>query len=511
MRLPSPSPAKKYLLLCLAFFPLVVFFAFSKPWGLGTDFWDTAAAVRELSVHPLHPGHHLFHGLPGQASARFHPYTLFWGLFKRATGLDIFATMGLAGIANYLLFMAGLFLFISDRFKSRSFPMLVFLIMLWVWGSGYAQANAYHLKMFLITLPYVGFFAFGASLIALYFLNRFCERGTGRSLLFYALISVLAFVTHPITGLFCYIASLALLLEARKWKALFFLQSVPLLALGASLLWPYFRYGEIFTRNAATSAPASPLFQNQIFALGPALIGLPVCVLFAARKKQLFILSGIAACLLIYGVSFAGQIAIGGRFILFSAFFLHLAISVYARDIGLFDLHQIGRSFRSDGLYVLLIFVLLVVPGVYRSWEMAGHLFFDRPFRIHGFRSPIKPYLSLFGHLSSGDVVLAADWREAFPIPATTGARIVEPRHSFTFLMAEEAARRKKDTSSFFREPLSREERISLIKQYEVTHLLVNLKDEAAWHPSFREGLEAMACELAREGSAVLYTVLPGL
>lgn len=506
----SASHQKKYVIVCIALLPLVVFFSFSKPWGLSMDFWDTAAAVRELSIHPLQPSHHLY-VLPGQASARFHPYTLFWGLFKRTTGLGIFPTMGLAGIVNYLIFMVGLYFFVSDKFKSRSLPILTFLTMLWVWGYGYSQANAYHLEMFLVTLPYVGFFAFALSLNALYFLNRFCAGNKGRDLSLYAILSIVAFVTHPITGLFCYAASFALLVECRKWRKLIVLQSIPLLAMGSSLLWPYFSYWDLFTKNAVTSSFPSPLFQNQIPALGPALLGFPVVLFYGLRKKHSFILYGLSLSLFIYILSFFGNVPIGSRFILFAAFFIHLALAIYIQDIGLFDLQKMRDSLRSDGLLIIVFIVIIIFPGVLRVREMAGFLLFDKPIRIHGYQSPIKPYLFLSRHLSAGDVVLSSNWRAGFPLPAITGARIVEPRHLHSLLMSEEADGRKKDALSFFQDPLSREGRISLLKKYRITHILIDLKDEASWHPSFREGLAAIAGEVAREGTIILYKILSSL
>ncbi len=194
---------------------------------------------------------------------RFNPYTLVWGLIERVTHLDILATMGIAGIANFIILMTGLFFFVSDKFKSRSLPTYVAFTMVWVWGSGYGYSNAYHLETLLVTLPYASIFAFGLSLNALYFLNRYVSRGRSSDLLLYALISGLAFLSHPVTGFFCYLAALGLLLENGDWRRVFFLQWVPLLALGAALVWPYFSFWDLFTRNAVTAELRSPLFRGK--------------------------------------------------------------------------------------------------------------------------------------------------------------------------------------------------------------------------------------------------------
>ena len=495
---------QKYLAVCFLFSPLVVFFSLAKPWGLETDFWDTAAAVRELSVRPFHPSHPLL-SLPAQFSPRFNPYTLFWGLIKQATRLDIFTTMGLAGITNFVIFMTGLFLFVSDKFKNRSLPVYAFLTMLWVWGSGYGHSNAYHLEMLLITLPYASFFAFGLSLNALYFLNRYITGSRWHDLLFYAATSALAFVSHPVTGCFCYLAALAVLLENGNWKTLISLQGVPLLALGGALLWPYFSYWDLFTKNSVITTLRSPLFSRQIQALGPALIGVPIVIFYASRKRYSFILIGLVLCSLFYGFSFLGNIQIGARFILFAVFFLHLGIALYLAEAKVSRLSELQKSFHADGALLFLLFVLLVIPVPFRVGGMAGLLFPDGHIRLHGYASPVKPYLFLSRHLTGGDVVLASDWQEGFLLPAITGCRIIEPRNSFTLLIKEESLQRKKDVAAFFQGPLTLEERIEFLRRYRATHILVDLKDEPSWHVSFKESLGVIGTEIARDGAVILY------
>jgi hypothetical protein len=486
----------------VAFLSLVLFFLLSKPWTLGLDFWETAATVRELSIHPFHPNHPLY-ALPGDQSARFNPYTLFWGILKRVTGMEIFSTMVIAGLVNYLIFSVGLFLFVSDKFGSRSLPLLTFVIMLWVWETGYIYANAYHLYAFLITLPYVGVFAFALTLNSLYFLNRFCTEGKKRDLLFYIVLSVVVFITHPITGLFCYATSSALLMEFKQWKRLLILQGIPLFALGCSLLWPYFSYADLFTKNAVTSAVQSPLFHNQISALGFALLGIPIMIFYAWKKQHSFILYGFLLCAIIYGFSFFADIPIGSRFILYSTFFLHLSLALFVQNAVILNSQH---SLRFPKFLFVLIFIL-IIPGIYRVREMAQQIIFDQGSGIHG-RSPIQPYLFLIGQLTDGNIVLAADWREGFPIPAITGARIVEPRNSFTLLMQQESAQRKANAQSFFLSPLSHEKRISMIRKYMITHILINLKDQTKWDPSFREDLTSIATEAGRNGSIILYKIV---
>ncbi len=497
---------KNFLVLFLLLLPLVVFFSFSKPWGVDYDFWETAATVREVSVNFFHPSNPIL-SLPGDTSPRFVPYTLFWGLFKKITHFGIFATMGIAGVTNYFIFIFGLYRFISKQFRIDSLPTYTFATMLLIWGSGYTWANAYHLEMFFVTLPYVGFFAFGLSLNALYYLNCYCEENKWRDLVYYSLLSMISFVTHPITGVFCFVAALALLLTCGHFKRAVFLLGIVPLAFGISLIWPYFSYWHTFTNGVGQDWFESPLFSGTIGALGSSVMGFSIVGIYALRGKYMFLLYGLLFCSFIYIISRFGGILIGGRFIFFSAFFLHLAIALYIKQNKILSLKKIGDSFRTDGLTIIVIFMLLAPSGIYRVKEMRKHIFrfHDGPSQIYSYNSPAEPYLFLSKHLSYSDVLLV-DANEGWVVPAITGARVVAPQ-KLNPLIVEESNLRKRDVAKFFKSRLSSEDRIRLIAKYHVTHILINLKNEKDWDPSFIKDLGLIGIEKARENTVILYKV----
>ncbi len=198
-------------------------------------------------------------------------------------------------------------------------------------------------------------------------------------------------------------------------------------------------------------------------------------------------------------ISFLGNVQIGSRFILFAVFFLHLGIALYLKETGAFSIGGLTDSLKTNGELLILLFALLIIPGVFRTSGMAG--------LVSGEISPVTPYLFLSKHLSPDDVVLASDWREGYPLPAITGCRIVEPRHSFTLLIGDESVQRKKDAAAFFRDSLTSEERLELLRKYGATYILIDLKDEPGWHPSFRESLVVLALETAREKDVILYRI----
>ena len=385
---------KSYLIFCLVFLPFVVFFAFCKPWEITYDLWITAAAVRELSINFFHPSNPII-DLPGYSSPRFVPYTMIWGLFKNITHLNIFTTMGIAAVTNYFIFIVGLYRFVSKQFKNDSLPVYTFFVMLLIWGTGYGWANAYRLEMFLINLPYVGFFNFGLSLNALYYLVCYCEKNKRYDLLLYSLLSIIAFNNHTISGLFCFVAAFAVLLTNVNFKKLILLQSIPLLAFGISLFWPYFSYWDIFIKGTTEVWFKTRLFSHQSRALGLLIVGLPIIIYYALKRKYLLLLYGFLLCSFIYLFSAFRHIFIGGRFIFFIAFFLHLAMSLFLREHNMLNVKKIVESFRTNGLIMVFVFTIFIPSIMNRTEEMKLHLkrTVDKPFKIHTYDSPVKPYL----------------------------------------------------------------------------------------------------------------------
>ena len=506
----APRWKRLYIVLCLVLFLPVVFFAFSRPYELGYDFWETAATVRELAARPFHPTNPIL-ALPEQDAGRFVPYTVFWGLFKRLTGLGIFPTMALAAAANYWLFVFGLYRFVSRQFKSESLPSFLLVTMLLVWGKGYQYASAYHLEMFLVTSPYVGFFSFGLSLLALSYLTAYCDNGAWRNLVLYAVFSIIGFVTHAPAGVFCYVTAGAVLLARGNVRRLVLMQGVPLLALGACLVWPYFSFLDLFF--SATTKGTFPAFftKRQVRALGPALVGIPIVAYDAVRRRHLFVCLGFLFCLAIYLVAIVGRIAFVARFIIFIGFFLQVGIALFMDRSFVGSAAGVRRRLGWQRGVALVVAVGLLIPSVYFRWvEMDRHVerVVGGKYGVHRYLSPARNLFFLARHVSYGDVVIT-DPREGWPVPAISGARVVAPLYFMALFSGSYEARRT-DVREFFEGDLSLEAREAIVDKYGVTHILVNLKRQKRWDESFRRDLDGLGVEIGRDGPIVLYEVAAG-
>ena len=497
--------ARGYLVLCLALLPLVVFFVLVRPWAQTADFWETAATVRAVSQNFFHPDNPLL-ALPGDTSPRFTPFTLWWGAVMKS-GLNVFAVMALAGIANYLLFVTGLFRFVRGEFRSLTLPIYVLITMLIVWGTGYGQANGYQLRIFLEQLPYVGFFTYGICFHALVFLRRYLIGKRWEDLVWYAALMIVAFLTHPITAAFGFATAVAVLAAEKNWHQLILMQAIPLLSVAVSLVWPYFDYWSVLTRGSSEAWFDAPLFRNQVEALGPALIGIPIAVYFAIKKRHLMVVYGLTFCAAIYAAAYFLQILIGSRFLFYATIFLHLAIAIYLYEHAIHRRRTLDAWLHGHGYLLIIVFMLFVPSLWYRAHEMAKHLhrFYRPPLHFQTYKSPARDFFFLENQLDASNVVMAED-TTGWVVPAISGAKIVSPQKGDPLITGEVTARRA-STKAFFTEQIPTRGRLAILRHYHVTHVLLNEAQREQWDESFLQDLGQISSPQARSGPIVLYRI----
>jgi hypothetical protein len=491
---------RAYLRACLILTALVALFNFSHPYSLFADTWEHAAAVRAVAENFLHPSNPLL-ALPGSTSPRFTPYTLLWGAVMKMTGLSVFTVMGMAALANFLLLASGLYRFVLRQFRREALPMYALFTMLWVWGAGYAWANAYQLEQLLVTLSYAGLFTFAVSFHALASLRFFCDTGRWRHLTAYAILSALAFVTHPITALFCFASALAMLLAEGGIARALLLQAVPLLALAAALAWPYFNYWDVLTKGSSESWFQTPLFSDPWRATGTSVIGYPLILYYALKRRHLFLLYGLLLCVFGYAFSRVEGILIGGRFLFFLMVFLHLAIAVYLEEQGFLSWKALRDSLRGNGLSMVLIFLLVVPPGLSRVRGLSAQ--FRRVLD-----PPARPYFFIENRLASTDVVMAEP-DDGQILPAITGARVVAQAKGDPLIQTE-IERRKADARRFFADGTSLEDRRQLLRRYHATHVLIHRPQAGAPRPSVFMDMDRLGRREAETRALALYRISAG-
>jgi len=500
--------ARSYWIICLLLLPAAIFSAFDRPWVQTADMWETAAAIRAASVNPFHPSNPLL-PLPGDTSPRFVPYVIFWGAVGHATGWGVFTVVGLAGVVNFLLFVSGLARWITLQFKDPRVAPVLLVVMLTVWGTGYAYANGYEFGHFLDTLSLVGMFVYGVSFHALAFLRRYLDQSRWGSLLAYALLSVLAFVTHPITAAFLFVAAGAMLLSEGNLKRTLLFQIVPLVAVGLAMFWPYFSYWQVITDGSTENWFPHTLFSGQIPAMGAALLGIPLAIYYYRKRRYMAAVLGAFFCLAIYALCGATRIFIGNRFILYGAIFLHLLIALYLLE----NRPQWWKNIslrQPRSLFKLAMVLVLFVPALYFRGGEVIRLTRDVAHRALGSNHPETTsdrFSFLSGQLTPSDIVLAED-DTGWPVPAISGARLVSQQKGNP-LIESEVERRRADARKFFLESLSIEQRRELLKRYKVTHIVLDMWHRDTWDSMLFQQLTQIAREQIVQNKIAVYRVLP--
>ncbi|MFH1009744.1 MAG: hypothetical protein V1784_00740 [bacterium] len=498
---------RMYVIVCLVLLPVAVLFSFARPWTATADHWETAAAIRAISENILRPTNPIF-DLPGDTSPRFTPYTVFWGVVMKFTGLGLFVVFGIAGVVNYLLFVTGLARLVRKQFQDQSLPLFALFSMLIVCGTGYHEPDSYQFADFFIMLPLVARFAYGICFHALAALRAYLDERRPRDLGLYVMLSAISFVTHPITAAFGFVAAAAMLLAETDLRRTILFQVVPLLALVAAIAWPYFDYFAVLIRGSVVPWFENPIKISRIFdALGPAIVGVPIILYYGLKKRLLFLAYGFVFCLLIYILCGMARISIGSRFIWFAAFFMHLAIAQYMLEHNLLRWGNLRASLQSQGLAFVLICALLMPALFYRArevkWTMG--LWYDPPFHLFACESPSQPFFFLVDRLGPSDVVMATD-TTGWTIPAITGARVIAQLKGNP-LISMEVGKRRSDAAAFFGAVLSTEERQKLLREYHATHILFDLRRAEERDPSLLRDLPVLAQKEAECGVIVLYKV----
>jgi hypothetical protein len=494
---------KHYLILTFILLLAVIFMSFNKPWPFTDDIWEHGAAIKEISIHPIHPSNPLIM-LPGNTSPRFVPYTVFWGIIQRITGLDIFTLLGIIAIVNYFIFIRGLYLFVSTKFKDNLLPVYTLLVMLIVWGTGY---ELYKLGSFLISLTLPGYFAFALGLNALYYLIKYIDQKSIGYLVIYFILSVIIFISHPITSAFLFVLAFLIPLESNNFKELFILQIVPIVAFALSLLWPYFSYWDVFTKGTSGHWFRSPFYSNQISSLGFALIGIIPIIFYYFKKQHKFLFYSLSICIAVYTISYFLRVDIGDRFLLFAVFIMHLGLALYLKEIDLFSFKTIRSSLKNQGIRFILIFLFLIYPVRLRLLEIESYAknVFDLPFKFHSYDSPVNSYLFLKKYLTSSDIVLT-ELMPSWPIPVAIGAKIVPLAH-YDPLIINESEMRAKAVYIFFRANLELNERKQILLKYNVTHILVDEEDRSFYDSSFVNQIASLGTFLVKKDHLALYKV----
>jgi hypothetical protein len=476
------------------------------PWRDTADIWEQAAAMRAIAQDVAHPANPLL-ALPGDTSPRFTPYTVFWGVVLRVTHLDVFAVLMLAGVVNYVLFVTGFARLIRLQFKDPKLPLIALLVLLVVWGTGYGQSNAYQLHMFLYTLPYVATFTYGISFHALAFLRKWIAGARRTDAAMYTVLMLVAFLSHPITAMFAFVAAGAMLLAESTWQKTLAVQLVPLVCVAAAFVWPYFDYGHVLTHGATESWFTTPHFSGQISSLGPALAGIPILIYYAWVGRHTFVVYGFLFCAGVYVSAALAQSAIGGRFIFFGTLFLHLGIALFIADALPVGWRWVQTAWPSTYLKAGLCALIILTGLRFRVHEAEAIALDLRHAMDRDLPSEsAAARLSFLGAYVPAGTVVLSDENLGLILPVVMDGKVVAHVHGSP-IIPHELQRRCIDAHRFFNSPLTLGERQSILRRYGAAQIVVDRSIQSKPAASFLAQLPLLGARCAGHGGVSLYDV----
>ncbi len=491
-----------YWTACACLLVLGVLYTTALPWTEYADMWEQVAAIRALAGNLLHPDNPLLE-LPGDTSPRFTPYTLFWGAVAASSGANVHVLIVLMAIGNLLLFVTGLYRLIRWRYHQTVLALILLGVMLTCWGRGWSQSNAYSLFAFFYTLPFLSTFAYGLAFHALASLQEFLEVRRMHCLLSYGALSLICFVSHPITAAFELWASVALLAADKKFRYIPLEMIIWVACIAAAVAWPYFDYWHVLTRGSTETWFSASGESNSWVRLGPALIGIPAALWLAIRKNMSFTLIGFLGCAGVYFASQALNIAIGYRFLLYTAVFLHLALAI------LFAEEWAHRRHLTAIMALLAVLLLWAAPYRWRDVNvMARHLFAATSSRTSeaGITSQLER-LDRQHPLHRGEVVLAEP-EYGLIVPALTDAKVVAHIHGNPLLVIPLASRCA-NVDTFLHYSVTREWRQEMLERYGIDHILLNSDSLRTQRGNLDRDLPRLATLCGQSGDFILYECIP--
>jgi hypothetical protein len=463
--LPDPAPPSgwwrgpgRYLLLCAALFALLLHHSWTDAWR--GDFWIYAATVEELKANPSHPANPLFGN--DDAFAFLSPYTWGLGMAARALHLRPFDILVLQGLVNLVLFLTAFYAFVVTWLGRRSAPFYALLFLLFLWGPGpWVFSSFFHLRSLAFVLPYPSTFAAAlvlASLAAFRWLVRSDNRAWAAVIV---PVSTVVWIVHPVNGLFLWLGLLACSLETRRplghWVTLVVVFAA---GLGLAFLWPLFPlWGLWFEQTGVVHHGNEAMYDNPLPRIAPALIGVPFLVLRLRRNPRdpLALLAVVLGGLVVYGGLF-GKWSYGR---LISHAVLLLQVVLAGATAGLEE--RLARI-RSRVPLRPFLAPALAAALVAAAWNGAV-----RPTLEEGRRGDPFWLSFLEREVDRQDVVLT-DLDTCWYVPGFQGKVVAYPME---LPFVPDHAERIRAVTRFFERGTPRDERLDIIRRYDVSYLLV--------------------------------------
>jgi hypothetical protein len=273
------------------------------------DFWEHAATVHQLMLHPTGPGNALL--AIGAPSAFYSPYTLVVALGANLTGAGPVHALAAAGLVNYWLLIAGVWCFTRVFSRQRQAPFYALLFIWLLWGvSPWKYSGFFNLRALSAVIAYPSAFATAIGLLTAALWNRSMSQ-RGRTQAITAALCLLGLavvvVTHPVAGAATGAALLAISLTAGDRRRSLALLAVVFAAVALlCLAWPYYSVTGLWDDQSVFDPSNSVMYSDWVLHILPVFAALVLIFygtgtldrarlgLFCLPLAALFIFGGVS-------------------------------------------------------------------------------------------------------------------------------------------------------------------------------------------------------------------------
>ena len=467
------------------------------------DFWDHSAVVSELIRHPWHPQHpQLGNDLP---HVFFTPYSLLVAMVAKLFHLNSVEILSFFGLLNAAILFYGLNQYIASLvtpFKRATFFYSVLLI-LFFWGADpWNYSGFFHSNILNFSLPYPSAFATGLVFFAFAVNAKFKETREFKYVLMLSVMSAVIILTHAVAFIFLCAGLVSETFGTKseqRWH-LVALSVVLLFALICALLWPYYPFLEMLRGASDVYHPSNKgIYENVVKTIWPLFLALP----FIAKdlyKKQNQQLSGtLVLLIMVYVVAWVSQKYSYGRVISYIAMLIQIMVGM--------KLARWDDQIFKNKCVTKIIPILLVIIFIGTSYGQLRSVFTRAMTAINSLylgrsvlnQQTFAQYSFLQKEITQGDVVLA-NVKTSWIIPSF-GAKVLTLSLPHAFVTNHEE--RIADVSQFFKEEMSNEKSLQIIKKYQPKYIFFNKAEDKNWLDITQELIALKVGQLVYDSESV--------
>jgi hypothetical protein len=461
-----------YVGLAAFLFLAMVGHTLNESWA-SPDFWVHVGAVQEFADQPLEPANPFVVG--NDADPYLSPYTWVLGVISKVTGLDAMRVLAMAGLANLILLLTGLYRLVTTLSSRWLAPPLALVFTLFAWGlspwrwSGFFNANSIG-----TALPLGSTFAAALACFALSAALRWLRSGSRAELALVGVLTPVVIICHPFTATWAAAVGLGFVVAAAghcNRHRVGALTVVGAAGTALTLAWPFYPVADLLHTSSDLETINAAIFHRVLPRIFLALPGVVAIWLRQRERRRDPITFGFAASTMLFALGWVLDRPTLGRALPAVMLMLHLALADLVAT--LVEKPDIGRR-RAPTILAVSLGVMVGVAGTAAGMVRAvprsllpGQLG-DRA-ELH---SLVDRYRPIGEHISHDDVFVAS---QRLAPGSTIGGKAIAPFVPAPFV--DDLAERQQATDTILDPHATVADRRREIDAYGVDWLVLTPRD----------------------------------